>query len=239
MKSWEGKTRTFLVLMGSNPNRGGKHRWNQKSIKMEIERGSEPDGSPRSISSSAVYGYLQELESAGLVRSEEVEPERGIRKKRVYYVNFDSHKEKLSSEERRILESFFERFGDDFMKRASGGLEYGLVQGLINDPLLLAITIRQVVRAPLDAAWVRKGEAADIYEKYISTGSLDYLSPFLDVLKVAPLEVCGIEEYRREVNRYREDLSEEDVEFLGRNSGLIVSLLSGWEDKLAEISDIT
>lgn len=228
-KAWEARTRVFLVLMGRNSKRGGKREWHQKSVARELKEESHD------ISATSAYRHLKKLEDIGLAVSKEVEPERGIKMKKVYSVNLDPSRGKtLGSKDRGVLETFFDKFGDDFKEKGIKGLNYDLLRA-IPDAVVLNIVIRESIFPPLDAARYCGGEAGDDYEEFISTGSIGFMPSEFRRLGLKPYQT-GIGQYRDEVKRYIEELSDEDIEFLNTHQEIVHRLLEGWMKRLSEVS---
>lgn len=227
-RSWEARTRVFLVLMGENSGRDGKREWHQKSVCRELKEGGH------NTSATSVYRYLKKLEEIGLATSREVEPERGIKKKKIYSPNLDlSNGGVLEPRDKDVLETFFEKFGNDFKKKGVEGLDYTLVK-TIPDPIVLYIVIGEVIFSPLVAAKLCAVERRE-FEEFISSGSLNSTLKSYQNLGFQSYQI-GTGQHRNYVKMYYKKLPEKDVEFLNNNQKLIASLLSEWMQRLSKVS---
>lgn len=221
-KGWESKARIFFTLMGKNIQRKEKREWHQDHIRDEFKKKG------LSTTSTSIYRHLQSLKEIGIVESKKVKPERGIKKKNLYRINLSFLKE----EERNALEKFFDKFGDDFKKRAIEGMNFELMK--INDSITLLFLFKIILAPPIDAALHQKGKTEANFERFLSNGFASMV-PFLNIGGYFD-QFLGVDKYQERVKKYQKELSEEDVNFLTSKKDVINPALSEWLERAISTS---
>jgi hypothetical protein len=148
LRGWDAKVRIFLLTIG--------REMHQDEIASELQRMAEAPG-VKIIDPVSVFRHLQDLEKLGLVKWREVEPEHGIKKKKVYRADFRGLLKGLKAGQAKILTGFLNRY-KGYYHEAAIKLKAGFGAGT---PFFLGNALWIPYVALLTAAGMRSGLLKD------------------------------------------------------------------------------
>ncbi|KXA95560.1 hypothetical protein AKJ65_01565 [candidate division MSBL1 archaeon SCGC-AAA259E19] len=229
---WEARARAFLVTMGENEKRKGKRKWKSAEVQKKIKTKS------RYIGESTVSKHLNYLVKKDLLKKEEKEPERGIKGPKLFLVNIPNSKQG----EEEVLDTFLDKFGNDFKEQGIEGLKFKLFSEL-EDPMSFLFLIINPLLAPFDASLIRRDMAKNGIKQFVSNGvlPLPQLPSFRQMGKSIS-KLFGLNESRESIKKYRNELNEEDIDFLISNKETISKIINKWLEQVmsdSEIKEIT
>jgi hypothetical protein len=108
LRGWNAKVRIFLLTIGRDIH--------QDEIASELQRMEAPG--IRIIDPVSVFRHLQDLEKFELVTWKEVEPEHGIKKKKLYRADLRSLLEGLKDDQIKVLEDFLNKYKEYYHEAA-------------------------------------------------------------------------------------------------------------------------